>query len=66
MNPFLTNITGFYGRRVEEPGAEGRARMARGFTRAECEAALQRADLQVTVRKVVERRLRQLKHEVSR
>ena len=61
MNPFTSPITGFYGRPLEETSAEGRVRMAAGFNRADCDAALKLPDLQKTVRTAVERRLRQLK-----
>lgn len=61
MSPFTSSITNFYGRRVEETSAEGRIRMAAGFNRADCEAALKLPDLQKTVRTAVERRLRPLK-----
>lgn len=61
MNPFTSSITGFYGRPVQEITAEGRVRMAAGFNRADCDAALKLPDLQKTVRTALERRLRQLK-----
>lgn len=65
MNPFLTSITGLCGERIEALGAGDRVVMVGRFDRKQCAAALAMRELQTTVRHAVERRLRQLDHEVK-
>lgn len=65
MNPFLTNIVGFDGERIEERGADDRVRMIESFNIPQCEAALRLPDIQKTVRRALERRLRKLNREVD-
>lgn len=61
MNPFLMDIRGLDGSRVAALNVDDRVRTAERFDLAECEAALELPRLQQTVRRAVERRLRQLR-----
>lgn len=58
LGPFVTGI--HEGRLVGEVSVDGRLRMVKRFKRHDCLRALDMKDLQATVRKAVERRLRQL------
>lgn len=65
MNPFLTNIRGFDGQRLDAGTAGDRAAMVPGFSRTECEAALAIPGLQATVRAAVRRQLRFLDRSIG-
>lgn len=65
MNPFLTNIRGLHGERLDAGNAHDRIAMVPRFSRVECEAALAMPELQTTVRSAVRRQLRFLDRSIG-
>lgn len=63
LGPFQTGT--FNGAPIGWVAAADRIRAVQRFDRAQCEAALELRGLQATVRRAVERRLKQLSKEVS-
>lgn len=63
-NPFLSNHVPGIGD-AEAVDVETRLERVKNFSESQCRAALKRDGLQATVRKAIERRLRQLEKEVK-
>lgn len=63
MNPFLTGVRGFGGKRLAASDVDSRLRMVKGFDVAQCAAALRMHSIQKTVRVACQRRLRKLNRE---
>ena len=60
-NPFYGGT--YYGRDTYHISADCRLRALKDFTLEQCQAALERTDLQKTVRTALERRIRKLQQE---
>jgi len=60
LGPFLTGFNPIDQRPMGAVAARDRIEMVKGFTAAQCQAALRVADLQQSVRDAIERRLREL------
>ena len=62
-NPFYSGT--YYGRDTYHMSADCRLRALKGVTLEQCQAALERTDLQKTVRTALERRIRKLQQEAA-
>lgn len=66
LGPFQRGTNPHTGEPMGVVSTDDRRQMVRGFTREQCEEALQLPGLQRTVRQAVERRLRLLQREKER